>query len=120
MIAIVVDTCDPVGLGGFWAKLLGASIDERSATAEWVALEGVPGIGYLAFQRVPEPKVGKNRIHIDCLVEELEGSIERAVELGASRVGEIVEEATNRFHVMRDPEGNEFCFVMPHGEGGRS
>lgn len=114
MIAIVVDTCDPVRLAEFWAGLLGASIDERSATAEWVALEGVPGVGYLAFQRVPEPKVGKNRIHIDCLVEELEGSIERAVELGASRVGEIVEEPTNRFHVMRDPGGNEFCFVMRH------
>lgn len=114
MIAIVVDTCDPVGLAGFWVELLGTSIDGRSATSDWVALEGLPGIGYLAFQRVPEPKVGKNRIHIDLLVEELERSIERAVELGATRVGEIVEEATNRFHVMRDPEGNEFCFVMPH------
>lgn len=114
MISIVVDSCDPVRLAGFWAELLGTSIDGRSATSDWVALEGVPGIGYLAFQGVPESKVGKNRIHIDLLVEELERSIERSVELGASRVGEIVEEPTNRFHVMRDPEGNEFCFVMPH------
>lgn len=114
MISIVVDTCDPVRLAGFWAELLGTSIDGRSATSDWVALEGLPGIGYLAFQSVPEPKVGKNRIHLDLLVEELERSIERAVGLGATRVGEIVEEPTNRFHVMRDPEGNEFCFVMPH------
>ena len=114
MIAIVVDTCDPVRLAGFWAELLGASIDERSGTPEWIALNGVSGVGYLAFQRVSEPKVGKNRIHVDLLVEELGRSVEHAVELGASRVGEIVEEPTNRFHVMRDPEGNEFCFVMPH------
>lgn len=112
MISIVVDTCDPVHLAEFWAVLLGGSIDSRSSTSEWVALEGLPGIGYLAFQLVPEPKVGKNRIHIDLLVEELDRSIERAVELGACRVGEIVEEATNSFHVMRDPEGNEFCLVM--------
>ena len=115
MISIVVDTCDPVHLADFWAELLGVSIDSRSSTFEWVALEGLPGIGYLAFQRVPESKVGKNRIHIDLLVKELDRSIERAVELGATRVGEIVKEATNSFHVMRDPEGNEFCLVMPRG-----
>ena len=114
MISIVVDSCDPARLAGFWAELLGTSIDGRSATSDWVALEGVPGIGYLAFQGVSEPKVGKNRIHIDLLVADLERSIERSVELGASRVGEIVEEPTNRFQVMRDPEGNEFCVVMPH------
>ena len=100
-------------LAEFWAELLGTSIDRQSATSDWVALAGVPGIGYLAFQGVPEPKVGKNRIHIDLLVEELEQSVERAVELGADRVGEIVEEPTNRFQVLRDPEGNEFCVVMP-------
>lgn len=114
MIAIVVDACDPVRLAGFWGELLNASIDEKSATPEWVALEGIPGIGYLAFQRVPEPKIGKNRVHVDLFVEELERSVERAVELGASRVDGIIGEPTNRFQVMRDPEGNEFCLVMPH------
>lgn len=114
MIAIVIDTCDPGRLAGFWGELLGASVDERSATPEWVALEGLPGIGYLAFQRVTEPKIGKNRIHIDLLVDELERSVERAVGLGASRVNGIIEEPTNRFHVMQDPEGNEFCLVAPH------
>lgn len=112
MISIVVDTRDPVRLADFWATLSGASINRRSSSSEWVVLEGLSGIGYLAFQLVPEPKVGKNRIHIDLLVEELDRSIERAVEIGACRVGEIVEEATNSFHVMRDPEGNEFCLVM--------
>lgn len=114
MIAIVIDTCDPVGLAAFWGELLGASVDERSSTPDWLELEGAPGIGYLGFQRVPEPKIGKNRIHIDLLVEQVERSVERAIELGATRVGGIIEEPTNRFQVMRDPEGNEFCLVMPH------
>ncbi|WP_328470803.1 VOC family protein [Streptomyces sp. NBC_00448] len=63
------------------------------------------------FQHVPEPKSGKNRLHLDVhgapgglteLVARLEG-------LGATRVHEVDRGPAGHWWVMRDPEGNEFC-----------
>jgi hypothetical protein len=93
----------------------GGVIDGRNRSAEWVAIEGVPGLAYLAFQRVPEPKLVKNRVHLDISVGDLESAIQTAIGRGAVAVGSVVEEQTNRFQVMHDPEGNEFCFVMHLG-----
>ncbi|MQY31382.1 VOC family protein [Nocardia aurantia] len=65
----------------------------------------------LLFQDVPEPKSGKNRLHIDvhsgpagldALVSRLEG-------LGATRLREIDRGPAGHWWIMRDPEGNEFC-----------
>ncbi|MFD1150960.1 VOC family protein [Saccharothrix hoggarensis] len=76
----------------------------------------VSGIGRgrrVLFQDVPEPKSGKNRLHIDvhsgpegrdALVARLEG-------LGATRVREVDQGPAGHWWVMRDPEGNEFCAV---------
>jgi predicted enzyme related to lactoylglutathione lyase len=110
-LAIVIDCHDPAELAGFWKEMLGGSIEPRTQSPEWVALNDVPGLGILAFQRVPEAKTIKNRLHIDVDVTDIASSVEAAVALGAVTVGDVVEEPTNRFQVMRDPEGNEFCFV---------
>ena len=64
----------------------------------------------LWFQRVPEPKVVKNRVHLDLRAEDVAAEVGRLVELGAARVdddniGDLV--------VLRDPEGNEFCVLEP-------
>ncbi|MBX9396225.1 hypothetical protein K4749_22155 [Streptomyces sp. TRM72054] len=62
------------------------------------------------FQRVPEPKTGKNRLHLD--LHPAEGrrasEVERLRELGASVLREV-KEAGGEWVVMADPEGNEFC-----------
>ena len=74
----------------------------------------------LFFQRVPEPKTAKNRVHLDLSVgggrgtppEErrarVAAAVGRAVAAGATRV-EQYDEAGEHWVVLQDPEGNEFC-----------
>jgi len=80
------------------------------------------GVGpRLFFQRVPEPKTAKNRVHLDLSVvgggrgtppEEsralIAAAVERAVTAGATKVREF-DEPTGYWVVLQDPEGNEFC-----------
>lgn len=113
-IGVVVDCADPVRLAEFWSSLLGGTIDERTHTADWLSLRDVPGVGYLSFQRVPEGKAAKNRLHVDLAVADLREAVRGAEALGASAVGSPVDEPTNTFQVMHDPERNEFCFVAWH------
>jgi hypothetical protein len=111
-LATVMDCSDPRMLSKFWQQILGGAVDSRTETEEWVALSSVPGLGYLGFQKVPEPKAVKNRVHIDVDVESIDEAVSVAVGLGAQMIAEIVEEQTNFFQVMLDPEGNEFCFIL--------
>ncbi|WP_338697411.1 VOC family protein [Streptomyces sp. Q6] len=64
----------------------------------------------ILFQRVPEAKAGKNRLHIDVHVgpERREAAVERLTGLGA-RVLDEVKAQGGEWVVMADPEGNEFC-----------
>ncbi|MEW2250184.1 VOC family protein [Streptomyces sp. NPDC058733] len=64
----------------------------------------------LLFQRVPEPKSGKNRLHLDLHPGEgrRADEVERLKGLGASVLGEV-KEPSGQWVVMADPEGNEFC-----------
>ena len=107
-----MDCSDPLVLSKFWQQILGGDIDTRTETAEWVALSGVPGLGYLGFQKVPERKEVKNRVHLDIDVESIDDAVALAVALGAKKVASVIEEQTNWFQVMADPEGNEFCFIL--------
>jgi hypothetical protein len=73
--------------------------------------ESGTGLGRrLLFQRVPEPKSGKNRLHLDLHPEpgRRDAEVERLRGLGA-RVLREVREAGGAWVVMSDPEGNEFC-----------
>jgi len=47
-IAIVIDCHNPAGLAGFWKEMLGGSVEPRTQSPEWVALNDVPGVGILA------------------------------------------------------------------------
>ena len=111
-LAAVMDCNDPASLSKFWQQILGGDVDPRTETVEWVALSGVPGLGYLGFQKVPEPKAVKNRVHIDVDVESIDDAVALAVARGAKKVADVVEEQTNWFQVMLDPEGHEFCFIL--------
>ena len=111
-LATVMDCNDPIALSKFWQQIVGGDVDPQTETAEWVALSGVPGLGYLGFQKVPEPKAVKNRVHVDVDVESIEDAVDLAVTLGAKRVAGVIEEQTNWFQVMLDPEENEFCFIL--------
>ena len=105
--AVAFDCADPVRLGQFWQSLLGGELrrDQHGVTE----LHG--GRVRLDFARVPDEKQVKNRLHLDLHVppDAKDQAIANALRLGASRADDIY--AGDRWQVMRDSEGNEFCFV---------
>ncbi|CAM5412434.1 VOC family protein [Streptomyces narbonensis] len=105
---IVFDCADPAALVRFWAGLLGGEPVDR--TGDWSYVDP-PDFVRLAFQRVPEGKAVKNRVHLDLEVADPDGAATEAGPVGAVRVGGLVTDEQGSFQVMRDPEGNEFCFV---------
>jgi hypothetical protein len=134
---VTFDCADPARVGRFWCEVLGyvvpppppgfASWDEfdRSLPAERqgsaFACVDPTGVGpRLYFQRVPESKVVKNRVHLDVRVgtglvgEErlatLQAECDRLIGLGAARVQVLLADGFNESCiVMQDVEGNEFC-----------
>jgi hypothetical protein len=84
---------------------------------DWVTLydpeERSPTLG---FQRVPEGKIAKNRVHIDLHAPDQEGEARRLKELGARELWRSTD-PEDQFIVLGDPEGNEFCVVHVAGEG---
>jgi len=112
-LEICLDSEDPVRLASFWAAALGYQVSPSWDGARYLALlPPGPGFPKLYLQRVSEPKATKNRIHFDLWTGRLGPEVERLVALGARRLGEVVEGSRgNRWQVMADPEGNEFCVV---------
>ena len=111
-LGVVVDCADTEALARFWQGIVGGTIDSRTASPTWLSLGSVDGFVKLSFQKVPEGKNVKNRVHLDLDVEDLETAVKTAVGLGARVVGDVIEEPTNWFQVMLDIEGNEFCFIL--------
>lgn len=107
-IHIVLDCADPEKLAGFWSKALGYAIS--GFAEQWGMLKGPnPGDVFL-LQRVPEPKSGKNRMHIDVTTPDIESKAKELEGLGARRLGdEPVSQFGMTWITMADPEGNEFC-----------
>jgi hypothetical protein len=136
---VTFDAADPARLGAFWAGALGyKEEDPPGGFASWedfLTSAGVPqdqwDSGYavvdpdgwgprLYFQKVPEGKVAKNRVHLDVNVgggrgtpmEERRSSVgaeaDRLVREGATKLEEV-EQQDLYWVVMQDPEGNEFC-----------
>ena len=107
---VIVDCADPERLAAFWAELLGRPVAGRKGPYVW--LQHTPNAVGLGFQRVAEPKRGKNRVHIDISVADLTAAPARIEALGGRRVEGY---ESGGFLVMADPEGNEFC-VLPAAE----
>ena len=110
-LGLVIDSNDPMPLAQFWMAVLGGEIEPANLDENWVGLKNVPVLGYVGIQRVPEAKSVKNRVHIDIEVDDIPAAVDKVLEIGARRVGDIVDETTNLMQVMLDPEGNEFCFI---------
>jgi catechol 2,3-dioxygenase-like lactoylglutathione lyase family enzyme len=143
-LQVTIDCADPDRLAYFWADALGYKLleppDGFPSWREWYLSVGVSeeelgdfdgndrlvdpdGAGpRFWFQKVPEPKVVKNRIHFDINVsggrdvpmatrrERVDAEVERLIEAGASRLRVLAEEGIDHYAVvMQDPEGNEFC-----------
>lgn len=112
---IVFDCADPIGLARFWQAVTGFEPAEPLVPGpegdDWAQLTDPAGRQpSLGFQKVPEGKVVKNRVHVDLYATDEEAGAERIVALGARRLWRS-EDPDDPFVVLADPEGNEFCVV---------
>lgn len=107
---IVIDCADHGAVVDFWAAAMG--YERREVNEQYVALVPpppvAPGRPPLLFQKVPEPKVAKNRVHMDLRGDVMADEVARLVGLGASVVAER-SLGSLTWTVMTDPAGNEFC-----------
>jgi hypothetical protein len=138
-VQVVIDCADPGKLAEFWALALGYEVQEPppgySTWEDFLRQRGIPesdwnsasaivdpaGVGpRIYLQRVSEPKVVKNRLHLDLSVG---GGADVPVEARRERIFEeaarletfgasqqrTVEDWSGFWLIMQDPEGNEFC-----------
>jgi predicted enzyme related to lactoylglutathione lyase len=113
---ICFDCTDQHRVAHFWAEVLGYTI--RPSTPgetpdDAVALDPTEGGLRLWFNKVPELKVVKNRVHIDITMPD-GAEMARLQHLGA-RVLQEMRDAEGKWlwTIMADPEGNEFCAFPP-------
>src|SRR5580765_5346913 len=87
--AVAIDCADPVALAGFWAGVLDTEIQGTGGDGpQYVDLKPVGAVPTLRFQRVPELKAAKNRLHLDLMTADLETAATRIESLGARRTEE--------------------------------
>lgn len=140
-LQVTFDAADPPSLGGFWALALGYEPDPAPpgfATWEaWLTHVGIPEERWrdryaisdpsglrprLFFQKVPEAKTAKNRVHLDVAVgggsavpvDERADRVEAAVSALVAAGATVLERFTpdhDYWVVLTDPEGNEFCVM---------
>lgn len=138
-VQITFDANDPPRLAEFWAAALGYEIPPpppgHDSWDDWAVAQAIPeekwgdaralvdptGAGpRIFFQKVPEGKTAKNRVHLDLRIgggpdvplelrkQRIDAEVDRIEALGAMRLGPVEEHGSYCF-VMQDPEGNEFC-----------
>lgn len=139
-IQVVFDCADPDRLARFWAQALGYQVqpppDGYASWEDFLRAQDIPrerwndasaiidpeGIGArIYFQRVPEGKAGKNRVHLDLNVSDRSASPEERRQRVDDEVARLLglgatvefpgrqDEFGTYWTVMQDPEGNEFC-----------
>ncbi|MDI3390720.1 VOC family protein [Streptomyces sp. B-S-A8] len=120
-IVVTLDCVDTEAQAKFWLAALEPLEYRRALDAPpYLSLTGPASGPTLLLQQVPEPKQGKNRMHLDLDFghADLTAEVDRLERLGAQRTtGELTEHGF-RWVVLTDPEGNEFCvFSPPAGTG---
>jgi Glyoxalase-like domain len=138
-IQVVFDCANPAELSAFWAEALGYTIqpppDGYTSWEDWLREHKIPEDQWdsasaiidpeakgprIYFQRVPEQKTVKNRVHLDINVGErgmaaderrqrVDAEVDRLVAIGAKTVRPGDPEGREYYTVMQDPEGNEYC-----------
>jgi len=136
---VTFDASNPETLADFWRDALGYqrpsppepydsweafALDKGMSEDAWGsfdALEDPDGDGpRLFFQKVPEEKTSKNRVHLDLRVadresdaemqrDEINAEVARLVGIGAAKIEDFDQPGFGIWTVMHDPEGNEFC-----------
>jgi hypothetical protein len=119
---VTFDCAEPARVARFWCEVLGYVIPPSAENeTSWSACADPTGVGpRMYFQRVPEGKVVKNRVHLDVRVgtglvgaerlAALEAERDRLIPLGATQFEVLLADEENESCiVMQDIEGNEFC-----------
>ena len=109
MAEFVIDCADHGAVVDFWRDALGyRRFDVNEQYVGLAPTDAEPGRLALLFQKVPEAKVVKNRLHLDFRAPDMAVEVERLVGLGASV---LAQHSLGDFAwtVMADPAGNEFC-----------
>jgi len=104
IVNVTVDCAEPAGLAAWWAKALGGAVIADYGGYVFVRTDALA----LGFQRVGEPRRGKNSVHLDLGAADRPAEVARLTGLGAAEVGEHSAPGM-AWTIMRDPEGNEFC-----------
>jgi predicted enzyme related to lactoylglutathione lyase len=108
-----IDCVDPERVARFWAAVLGTDIDTTMDEGRYVFLKGADGLPVLCFQRVPEAKAGKTRMHMDVSVTDLDEATARVLDLGGSWPQEVQKTLEGfTWRTLADPEGNEFDIAV--------
>jgi len=132
---VAMDTADPHAQARFWAAVMHYDVEQHGPLVEQLVADGLMPYedtieldGQRAFrdvaacsdpagaaprfffQRVPEGKTAKNRLHLDIQVgpERAPVEVERLQALGAT-IAWVTSDRGPTTTTMRDPEGNEFC-----------
>ncbi len=111
---VCIDAAEPRRLAVWWAEVLGWQIDDEDPDE----VEIDPGDGSATpwlFLAVPDVKAVKNRVHPD--IRPADGSsqdeeLARLIGLGARPI-DVGQGSDATWHVLADPEGNEFCLLRP-------
>lgn len=143
-VQVVIDCSDPHALADWWAETLGWRVEEQDETfiramiaqghasgadttthrgalvwAEGAAIaaeaDDTAGCPRIYFQKVPEAKTVKNRVHLDVRIGDDEDPATvraRLIERGATEVGRG-RQGPHEWVTLADPEGNEFCVSRP-------
>ena len=113
-LVVVLDCADLERAARFWAAVLGYTA-VGDAEGIYQALRPVDGPGIqVLLQRTADAKQGKNRVHFDLRTRDLEAEVGRVTALGATALTERpVAEDGWAWHILADPDGNEFCVLQP-------
>jgi hypothetical protein len=101
------DANDAAAIAAFWGEVLGRPVSP-GATKESASLAAGEGADErpILFHRVPEPKAGKNRLHLDLITADFDADLARLVTLGATTLATF-----EAWTTLADPEGNEFDLI---------
>ncbi len=119
LFAVAMDCADAGALARFWANVLGRQVAEASTSEHAVLLArgGDTCEPCIVFNKVPEAKIAKNRLHLDLISDTFDGESERLLSLGARRLRD------RRFPPRRSPPADKehergaasaACRAAPH------
>ncbi|MBB5912253.1 putative enzyme related to lactoylglutathione lyase [Nocardia transvalensis] len=115
LACVVFDAVRPRAVARFWAELLGWEVVlDRPGKVDVAATDPDAHDVALTFLETPQPKSGKNGIHLDLATRSLDHQrvqVDRALSLGARHID--IGQGDVPWTVLADPEGNEFCVLEP-------